>query len=192
MNGRYKHLIGSNAIDVLEGQFWIRRPEVTKINNPLNIQIVAEPDAEDDRFYVKDVGQGKYLYFNREDIINKYDKKIYTGPLDLNEQIYEILGGRNFRDKDGNVLYGKRAKLSNTERIARDLLGMDTSLPKVEGEIPDYSSNPKLADMLLHGLEKYNPKIKVRMGKYTVYLDKPYDGVTREEAICKAWIDKNR
>lgn len=171
MNGRYKHLLGNQGVDISEGQMWIRRPDVAKINNPLNIEIISEPDEEEDRFYVRDMGQNKYLFFYREDIVNHYDKKVYTGPLELNEQIYEILGGRDFRSEKGEVRhlnkYGK-------------------------SEIPDYSNNPKLADMLLHGLEKYGPKIKVRMGKYTVYLDKPYNGTTREEAICKAWIDKNR
>lgn len=171
MNGRYKHLLGDKGVDISSGQLWIRRPDVIKINNPLNIEIISEPDAEDERYYIKDLSHNKYFFFFREDIINSYDRKIYAGPLELNEQIYEILGGRNFRDVTGEkILLKKNGLLS---------------------EIPDYTGNPKLADMLLHSLEKFNPKIKVRMGKYTVYIDKPHSGITREEAICKAWISKN-
>jgi len=192
MNGRYKHLLGNKGLDICEGQIWIRRPEASKINNPLNIEIVSEPDVEDERFYIKDIGQGKFFYFYREDIANNYDKKIYTGALDLNEQIFEILGGRNLRDKDGNILYGKKTKRNALNQQLDNILGVEHTESKVDNEIPDYSNTPKLADMLLHGLEKYSPKIKVRMGKYTLYLDKPYSGITREEAICKAWIDKNK
>ncbi len=171
MNGRYKHLLGNKGVEIAEGQVWIRRPDVVKINNPLNIEIISEPDDEEERFYIRDMGQNKYFFFYREDIVNNYEKKLYTGPLDLNEQIYEILGGRDFRSEKGEVRHlNKHGK----------------------SEIPDYSNNPKMADMLLHSLEKYGPKIKVRMGKYTLYLDKPYSGTTREEAICKAWVDKNR
>ena len=56
---------------------------------------------------------------------------------------------------------------------------------------PDYTKNPSYASELLESLEKYDPKIKVKMGKYTIYLDKSYTASTREIAICKAWVDKN-
>lgn len=170
MNGRYRHLIGNKILDILEGQIWIRSPKVTKINNPLNIEIIAEPDGEEERFYVKNLSNGSYLFFYRDDIVNNYEKKAYTGPIDINEQIFEIMGGRNLRDAEGNRLH----------------VG-----PGGDSEIPDFWNTPKLADNLLKSLSKYSPKIKVRMGKYTLYLDKPYSGNTREEAICKAWIEKN-
>lgn len=176
MNARYKHLLGNKGLDVQAGQFWIRRVDVSKINNPLNIEVIAMPDEQDERFYVREVARNVYFFFFREDIVNNYEVKVYVGSMDINEQIYEILGGRKFIDKDGNRLYNKFKK--------------ENSIQDPNG-IPDYCNTPKLADMLLHSLEKFNPKVKVRMGKYTVYLDKPYSGISREEAICKAWIDKN-
>ena len=168
--------MGGKAIEVFVGQVWIRKPEVSKINNPLNIEIVALPDEDDERFYVMDINHKTYMFFFRDDIINNYEEKLYHGEMDLNEQVYEILGGRHFISKKGERLYLKSKVYGQKEDI---------------NTIPDYVNNPKLADILLHGLEKYNPKIKVRMGKYTVYVDKPYSATTREEAICKAWIAKN-
>jgi len=188
MNGRFKYLLGGKSIEVFVGQMWIRKPDVSKINNPLNIEIIALPDEDDERFYVMDVNHNSYMFFFRDDIINNYEEKLYRGEMDLNEQIYEILGGRHFIDKMGQRLYPKPIKETAFERA-----GLIPRAPQKEdpNAIPDYVNNPKLADILLHGLEKYNPKLKVRMGKYTVYLDKPYSATTREEAICKAWIAKN-
>jgi hypothetical protein len=191
MNARYKHLLGNKGIDVQTGQFWIRDKDVSKINNPLNIEIVAMPDEQDERFYVRDVARNTYIFFFREDIVNNYEPRIYNGPMDLNEQIYEILGGRRFIDKDGNRLYAKSKKRNDLQAQMLTALGIENPDKPDPNGIPDYCNTPKLADLLLHSLEKFNPKVKVRMGKYTVYLDKPYSGSTREEAICKAWIDKN-
>ena len=193
MNGRYKHLLGNKGLEVLVGQVWIRRVDVSKINNPLNIEIVALPDENDERFYIRDFNHGNYFFFFREDIVNNYEPKIYTGPLDLNEQIYEILGGRHFIDKDGKRLYTKKKVANNYNPLLLAMIGLQQpeQTEPDSNSIPDYSDNPKLAAMFLHSLEKFSPKVKIRMGKYTVYLDKPYNGATREEAICKAWISKN-
>lgn len=170
MNGRYKHLLGSQGIEVLPGQRWIRRHNVTKINNPLNIEIIAEPEGEELRFYVKDLAHQQYLFFHRDDLINNYERKFFNGDLDFNEQICEILGYRHTRDAEGNFVF---------------------SNPKGKSEVIDYLGTPALADKLLTSLDKYAPKIRVGMGKYTLFLDKPYRGTSREEAICAAWIDKN-
>jgi len=170
MNGRYRHLLGSQGIEILSGQRWIRQHTAPKINNPLNIEIIAEPDSEEQRFYIKDIGKQEYLFFFRDDIISYYDRKIFNGEMDLNEQICEILGWRHTKDENGEWVFAS---------------------PGGKRGVRDYVGTPVMIDKLLVSLAKYKPKTKVGLGKYILYLDKPYRGSTREEAICKAWIDKN-
>jgi hypothetical protein len=169
MNARYRHLWGAMGVDISSGQKWIRRINVPKINNPLNIEIIATPYEGEPRFYVKDLLRSEYLFFSREDIINNYERKLYDFDLDLNEQVCEIMGWRYIKnDKDEWVMFHVNKK-----------------------KAPDFLGNPKMSEKLLETLVKYNPKFKIKMGKYILYLDKPYTGETREQAICAAWIDKN-
>lgn len=169
MNSRYRHLWGAMGVDIAAGQKWIRRVNTPKINNPLNIEIITVPYEGEERFYVKDVLRGSYLFFYREDIINNYDKKIYDMDLDLNEQVCEVIGWRFVKnDKDEWVMINGSKK-----------------------KVPDFLGNPNMAEKLLVTLNKFKPKFKIKMGKYILYLDKPYPGETREQAICAAWIDKN-
>ena len=170
MNGRYRHLLGSQGVEILPGQRWIRLPNVLKINNPLNIEIIAEPEAEEERFYVKDLSHKQYIFFYRDDIVSNYERKMFTGDIGLNEQICEIMGWRHQKDEDGDFFLAS---------------------PKGKREMPDYIGSPMLSKKLLDSLSKFSPKFKVGMGKYTLYLDKPYRGSSKEEAICAAWIDKN-
>jgi hypothetical protein len=169
MNARYKHIWGAMGVDVSVGQRWVRRPAVTRINNPLNIEIITSPYEGEPRYYVKDVLHGDYLFFSREDIINNYQKKAYPFDLDLNEQVCEALGWRYvMNDKDEWVMVKEGKKT-----------------------IPDFLGNPKMSEKLLKALDKYKPKFKIKMGKYILYLDQSYVGETREQAICAAFVDKN-
>jgi hypothetical protein len=170
MNSRYKHIWGAMGVDISVGQKWIRRVNVTKINNPLNIEIITSPYEGEPRYYVKDLLHGDYFFFTREDIINNYEKKTYPYDLDLNEQACEALGWRYVQDDKGEWSMVSGGK---------------------EKQIPDFLGNPKMSEKLLETLDKYKPKFKVKLGKYILYLDKSYVGETREQAICAAFVDKN-
>ena len=169
MNGRQKHLMGVSGADPLQGQRWIRKVRATKINNPLNIEIIEEPEGGENRYYVRNCKNNEYFFFEREDISGNYDRKEYVGDITLNQQICEIKGWRWVRQ--GNDVW-------------RLFLNGNT-IP------PNYDKSPRLSSELLESLVSFEPKIKVKIGKYTVYLDKSYTGDTREIAICKAWVDKN-
>ncbi len=170
-------MMSSQPTEILKGQRWIKRHGIS--NWPLNIEVIEGFNGKE--FNVRDVLKGDVLSMPRSFIVENYDRKLYDEEMDFNEQICEIKGWRYTEDKNGNWIFcnskGKQAP------------------------IPSYVWKQELYEKLLESLKIYEPKIKIAMGSYAVFLNKigsnnyigatKYVGSSKGEAVCKAWIDKN-
>ncbi len=167
------------SIQIRKGQKWIRKYGISRINTPHILEILTLPIQPDYRYEI--ATREGVLYFERDDIVTKYELRTHNKKFNVNGEIAEIKGWRYSLDEPTSTW------------LWSDPEGTYVG----EGKIPNWSGSLKRAEELLTdigdlGEVRFRPNMGnfiLNLIKYESGVVKQYKSNTKQLVICEAWID---